>query len=81
MIFWYGLKTHLMLMEINTIALPNHEKPESIDLFEWIYFGGFTRDRFVHSAIRLIDGMGLCRYMWKQFGDYQWGKTSKGNTT
>ena len=38
-------------------------------------------DRFVHSVIRLIDGMGLCRYMWKQFGDYQWDKTSKGNTT
>lgn len=79
--FWYGLKINLMLMGINTIALPNIEKPQIIDLFKWIYFDGFTRDNFINSIIKVIDGMGLCRYMWEQFANSQWNEVSKGKDT
>jgi hypothetical protein len=79
--FWYPLKVNLMLMGINTLALPNHEKPQLIDLFIWIYFDGFTRDRFINSVIRIIDGMGLCKLMWKNFGQHHYSGTSKGNAT
>ena len=34
--FWYGLKTHLMLMGINTIALPNQKNQKAL-----IYSSGF----------------------------------------
>ena len=79
--FWYPLKVNLMLMGINTLAIPNEKKPQIIDLFIWIYFDGFTRDRFINSIIKIIDGMGLCRLMWKNFGKSHQPETSKGNAT
>jgi hypothetical protein len=78
--FWYDLKVRLVFLGVNIIALPNHLTPKIIDLFEYIYFDAFTQDRWIHSIMNIINGYGLCSYMWEQFAiSHQSGGTVNGS--
>lgn len=65
--FLYDLKIHLMLMGVIAEFLPSYEKLEAIDIYEKIYFDGFSRDRFIHSVLKIADAMELCAILWKEF--------------
>ena len=70
--FWFELKISLMHMEIAVKAIPSIEELKTIDLFSMIYFDAFSQDKLIHSIMKIIDAMGLCQFLWKEFGNSQW---------
>lgn len=69
--FWFDLKVNLMFLGIIPMPIPNTEVLQFIDLSSMIYFDAFSRDKFIHSIIKIIEANGLCHYMWELFVDSQ----------
>ena len=65
--FLNELKVHLMQMEVSTEIYPSFEKLESINLANFIYFDGFSRNKLIHEIHKLADATDLVFIMWKKF--------------
>ena len=65
--FFNELKLHLMQMEVSTEIYPSFEKLESINLANFIYFDGFSRNKLIHEIHKLADATDLVFIMWKKF--------------
>jgi hypothetical protein len=65
--FLNELKVHLMQMEVSTEIYPSFEKLESINLANFIYFDGFSRNNLIHEIHKLADATDLVFIMWKKF--------------
>ena len=65
--FLNELKIHLMQMEVSTEIYPSFEKLESINLANFIYFDGFSRNKLIHEIHKLADATDLVFIMWKKF--------------
>jgi len=63
--FLNELKVHLMQMEVSTEIYPSFEKLESINLANFIYFDGFSRNKLIHEIHKLADATDLVFIMWK----------------
>ena len=68
-----------MSLGVNTIAIPDIQSPRIIDLFEYIYFDAFTRNKLIHSIMNIINGNGYCNYLWEQFALSHLSGTSNGS--
>lgn len=53
--FLNELKVHLMQMEASTDIYPSFEKLESINIANFIYFDGFSRNKLIHEIHKLAD--------------------------
>jgi hypothetical protein len=56
-----------MQMEVSTEIYPSFEKLESINLANFIYFDGFSRNKLIHEIHKLADATDLVFIMWKKF--------------
>ena len=65
--FLNELKIHLMQMEVSTEIYPSFENLESINLANFIYFDGFSRNKLIHEIHKLADAIDLVFIMWKKF--------------
>lgn len=65
--FLNELKVHLMQMEVSTEIYPSFEKLESINLANFIYFDGFSRNKLIHEIHKLADATDLVFILWKKF--------------
>jgi hypothetical protein len=65
--FWYDLKVKLLLLDVGIMAIPNVDELHKVDILHMIYFDAFSRDRFIRSAIRVIDAAAIFHYVWKIF--------------
>jgi hypothetical protein len=65
--FLNELKVHLMQMEVSTEIYPSFEKLESINIANFIYFDGFSRNKLIHEIYKLADATDLVFIMWKKF--------------
>ena len=65
--FLNELKVHLMQMEVSTEIYPSFEKLEAINLANFIYFDGFSRNKLIHEIHKLVDAIDLVVIMWKKF--------------
>ena len=55
-----------MFLEIVVEIFPTFEKTETIELANVIYFDAFTRDKFIHSILKISDTK-ICAIMWEFF--------------
>ena len=65
--FLNELKVHLMQMEVSTEIYPSFEELESINISNFIYFDGFSRNKLIHEIYKLADATDLVFIMWKKF--------------
>ena len=65
--FLNELKVHLMQMEVSTEIYPSFEELESINIANFIYFDGFSRNKLIHEIYKLGDATDLIFIMWKKF--------------
>jgi hypothetical protein len=65
--FLNELKVHLMQMEVSTEIYPSFEELESINIANFIYFDGFSRNKLIHEIYKLADATDLVMIMWKKF--------------
>ena len=65
--FLNELKVHLMQMEVSTEIYPSFENLESINIANFIYFDGFSRNKLIHEIHKLADVTDLVFIMWKNF--------------
>ncbi len=65
--FLNELKVHLMQMEVSTEIYPSFEELESINIANFIYFDGFSRNKLIHEIYKLADATDLVLIMWKKF--------------
>jgi hypothetical protein len=65
--FLNELKVHLMQMEVSTEIYPSFEELESINIANFIYFDGFSRNKLIHEIYKLSDATDLIFIMWKKF--------------
>ncbi|HXS59683.1 MAG TPA: DUF2299 family protein [Verrucomicrobiae bacterium] len=65
--FFYELKVHLMIMEIYLDISPNIEEIKEIHIAKFVYMDEFSRNKFIHSIMKLADATDLCIIMWKRF--------------
>jgi hypothetical protein len=65
--FLNELKVHLMQMEVSTEIYPSFENLESINIANFIYFDGFSRNKLIHEIYKLADATDLVFIMWKKF--------------
>jgi hypothetical protein len=65
--FLNELKVHLMQMEVSTEIYPSFEELESINIANFIYFDGFSRNKLIHEIYKLADATDLVFIMWKKF--------------
>ena len=56
-----------MQMGVSTDLYPSFEELESINISNFIYFDGFSRNKFIHEIYKLADAMDLIFIMWKKF--------------
>ena len=56
-----------MQMEVSTEIYPSFEKLESINLVNFIYFDGFSRNKLIHEIYKLADATELVFLMWTRF--------------
>ncbi len=64
--FLNELKIHLMQMEVSTEIYPSFENLESINIANFIYFDGFSRNKLIHEIYKLADATDLVFIMWKK---------------
>ena len=67
--FFNELKLHLMQMEVSTEIYPSFEKLESINIANFIYFDGFSRNKLIHEIYKLADATDLVFIMWEKFAE------------
>jgi hypothetical protein len=65
--FLNELKVHLMQMGVSTEIYPSFEELESINIANFIYFDGFSRNKLIHEIYKLADATDLVIIMWKKF--------------
>jgi hypothetical protein len=65
--FLNELKIHLMQMEVSTEIYPSFENLESINIANFIYFDGFSRNKLIHEIYKLAGATDLVFIMWKKF--------------
>ena len=65
--FLNELKVLLMQMEVSTEIYPSFEELESINISNFIYFDGFSRNNLIHEIYKLADATDLVFIMWKKF--------------
>lgn len=65
--FVQELKVYLMLLDVVLELTPSIEKLEKIDVAIVIYFDGFSRDKFIHSILKIADAIEMCIILWKKF--------------
>jgi hypothetical protein len=65
--FLNELKVYLMLMEVSTKMYSSLEELESINIANFIYFDGFSRNKLIHEIYKLGDAADLIFIMWKKF--------------
>lgn len=65
--FLNELKVHLMQMEVSTKIYPSYEEIESINIANFIYFDGFSRNKLIHEIYKLADATDLIFILWKKF--------------
>jgi len=65
--FLNEIKVHLMQMEVSTEIYPSFEELESINISNFIYFDGFSRNKLIHGIYKLADATDLVFIMWKKF--------------
>jgi hypothetical protein len=56
-----------MQMEVSTEIYPSFEELESINIANFIYFDGFSRNKLIHEIYKLGDATDLIFIMWKKF--------------
>ncbi|MGD9673698.1 MAG: DUF2299 family protein [Candidatus Nitrosocosmicus sp.] len=61
------LKVYLMQMGVSTEIYPSFEELESINIANFIYFDGFSRNKLIHEIYKLADATDLVMIMWKKF--------------
>jgi len=54
-------------MEIYLDISPNIEEIKEIHIAKFVYMDEFSRNKFIHSIMKLADATDLCIIMWKRF--------------
>ncbi len=54
-------------MEVSAKIYPSFEELESINIANFIYFDGFSRNKLIHEIYKLADATDLVMIMWKKF--------------
>ena len=65
--FLNELKVYLIQMGVSTEMYPSFEELESINIANFIYFDGFSRNNLIHEIYKLADATDIVMIMWKKF--------------
>ena len=67
--FLSELKIFLMVMDIYIQIDPTSANSESINIMYYLYFDGFSKNKFIHSMYKMEEIIDLCINMQKKFID------------
>jgi hypothetical protein len=75
--YWIDLKISLMNLGIDVQATPDVESMEKIEVRKFIYFDGWSRDRFMRDLFTIMDASGLPELLFRDYSDYMNEKIQK----
>jgi hypothetical protein len=66
-----------MNLGIDVQATPDVESMEKIEVRKFIYFDGWSRDRFMRDLFTIMDASGLPELLFRDYSDYMNEKIQK----